>query len=52
MLTPILAITIGAAIFIAFGFGGAYVAGTPGALAGMVAGIVVFFLMAARYVGR
>lgn len=42
----------GAALFIMLGFVGAYLAGTVGALVGMVAGIAAFFLMAAHIVGQ
>ncbi|MGN6463793.1 MAG: hypothetical protein ACTHLY_21665 [Pseudolabrys sp.] len=51
MVKPLLAIIVGAALFIALGFAGAYAAGMSGALIGMILGIVIFFLMAARYVG-
>lgn len=52
MVKPVLAIVGGAAFFVALGFAGAYAAGISGALAGMILGILIFFLMAARYVGR
>lgn len=52
MLKPFLVITGGAVLFVALGFLGAYVAGTPGSLVGMVLGIAAFFLIAARNVGR
>lgn len=52
MVKPFLAVVIGAAFFATLGFVGAYAAGMAGALAGMVLGILIFFLMAARYVGQ
>jgi len=47
-----LTIAGGTALFFAMGFLGAYLAGIGGALAGMVIGIGIFFLIAARDVGR
>lgn len=52
MLRSLLMIGGGAALFIVLGFVGAYLAGIVGALIGMVAGIVAFFLMAAHIVGQ
>jgi len=36
---------------VGLGFLGAYAAGVAGAIAGMVAGILIFFALVARYVG-